>query len=131
MLVTRSCPTLCDSTDCSLPGSSLHGILQAIREWIAIPFSRGSPQTRDWTQVSRIASRFLTIWATETTLRHFFIATGPWKPRYKPLARIRKKWCALGIVDIIYLISFGLSGRTGRRNLSELARLSRMTSSSI
>ena len=35
------CPTLCSPVDCSLPGSSLHGILQArILEWIAIPFSR-------------------------------------------------------------------------------------------
>ena len=40
--VTQSCPTLCDPVDCSLPGSSLHGILQArILEWVAISFSRG------------------------------------------------------------------------------------------
>ena len=39
--VTQSCPTLCDLMDCSLPGSSVHGILQArILEWIAIPFSK-------------------------------------------------------------------------------------------
>ena len=38
----------CDPTDCSLPGSSVHGILQArILEWIAMPFSRGSSQPRD------------------------------------------------------------------------------------
>ena len=43
VLVTRSCPTLCDPMDCSLPGSSAHGISQArILEWVAIPFSRGS-----------------------------------------------------------------------------------------
>ena len=43
MLVTQSCPTLCDPMDCSPPGSSVHGILQArILEWVAIPFSRGS-----------------------------------------------------------------------------------------
>ena len=42
--VTQSCPTLCDPMDCSLPGSSIHGIFQAIvLEWIAISFSRGSP----------------------------------------------------------------------------------------
>ena len=41
--------------DCSLPGSSVHGIFQAILlEWIAISFSRGSSQPRDWTQVSRV-----------------------------------------------------------------------------
>ena len=43
-LVTQSCPTLCGSLDCSPPGSSLHGILQArILEWVAMPSSRGSP----------------------------------------------------------------------------------------
>ena len=45
--VTQSCPTLCDPVDCSLPGSSVHGILQArILEWVAISFSRGSSQPR-------------------------------------------------------------------------------------
>ena len=42
------CPTLCDPMDCSLPGSSVHGILQArILEWVTIPFSRGSSQPRN------------------------------------------------------------------------------------
>ena len=51
--------------DCSPPGSSIHGILQArILEWIAISFSRGSPWPRDWTQASRIASRCFNLWAT-------------------------------------------------------------------
>ena len=53
--VTQSCPTLWDPTDCSLPRSSVHGILQArILEWGAIPFSRGSSRPRDQTLVSRI-----------------------------------------------------------------------------
>ena len=56
--VTRSCPTLCDSVDCSPPGSSIHGILQArILEWVAISFSRGSSWPRDWAQVSCIAGK--------------------------------------------------------------------------
>ena len=43
VLVAQSCPTLCNSMDCSLPGSSVHGIFQArILEWVAISFSRGS-----------------------------------------------------------------------------------------
>ena len=47
-VLTQSLATLCDSMDCSLPGSSVHGILQArILEWVAIPFSRGSSQPRD------------------------------------------------------------------------------------
>ena len=63
--VFQSCPTLCDPKDCSLPGSSVHAILQAkILEWIVIPFSRGSSWPRDQTQVSWIAGRFFAIWAT-------------------------------------------------------------------
>ena len=45
-------PTWCDPMDCSLPGSSIHRILQVrILEWIAISFSRGSSWPRDWTHV--------------------------------------------------------------------------------
>ena len=57
--------TLCDPMDCSPPGSSVHGILQArILEWVAIPLSRESSQPRNQTQVSYIAGVF-TVWATE------------------------------------------------------------------
>ena len=58
--------------DCRPPGSSVRGILQAkILEWIAIPSSRGSSQSRNRTEVSRIAGRFFTIWATrEALLKH-------------------------------------------------------------
>ena len=39
--IAQSCPTLCDPVDCSLPGSSVHGILQArVLEWAALSFSR-------------------------------------------------------------------------------------------
>ena len=63
--VAQSCLTLCDPVDCSLPGSSVHGIFQAIvLEWVAISFSRGSSQPRAWTRVSRIVGRCFTIWAT-------------------------------------------------------------------
>ena len=63
--VAQLCPTLCDPMDCSLPGSSVHGIFQAIvLEWIAISFSRGSSRPRDQTQVSHIVDRRFTIWAT-------------------------------------------------------------------
>ena len=55
-LVTKSCLTLCSPTDCSPPGSSGHGISQArILEWIAMPFSRESFQSRDPTRVSCIS----------------------------------------------------------------------------
>ena len=54
--VTQSCLTLCDPMD-----YTVHGILQArILEWVAIPFSRESPQPRDRTQLSLIAAGFFT-----------------------------------------------------------------------
>ena len=62
-LVALLCPTLCDPLDCSPPGSSVHGILQArILEWIAMPSSRGFSQPRDLTCVSCIAGGFFTSW---------------------------------------------------------------------
>ena len=51
----------CDPVDCRLPGSSVHGIFQArILKWVAISFSRGSSQPRDWTHISHTAGRFFT-----------------------------------------------------------------------
>ena len=65
MIVAHSCPTLCDPVAGILPGSSVHGILQAsILEWVANPFSRGSSWPRDWTRVYCTAGGFFTIWAT-------------------------------------------------------------------
>ena len=50
------CPTLWDPMDCSPPGSSVHGILQArIREWVFMPSSRGSSQPRDRTHLSYVS----------------------------------------------------------------------------
>ena len=61
MFVTRLCPALWDLMDCYLPGSSVHGVLQArILEWVVILSSRGSSQYRDQTQVSYIPGRFFT-----------------------------------------------------------------------
>ena len=52
----QSCLTLCDPMDCSLPGSSVLGILQArILEWVAMPSSRGSSQPRDRTHISYVS----------------------------------------------------------------------------
>ena len=68
-LVTQSCPTLCHPMDCSLPGFSVHGILQArIVEWVPYPFSRASSQSRNQTRLSCIAGRFFTSWATREAL---------------------------------------------------------------
>ena len=65
MLVTQSCPTLCSSMNCNLPGSSVLGIFQArTLKWVAISSSRGSFLPRGLTQVCYIAGRFFTVWVT-------------------------------------------------------------------
>ena len=69
----QSCPTLCDPVDCSLPGSSVHGIFQArVLEWVAISFSRRSSQPRDRTQVSCVVGRFFTVSAIGKTWAFLF-----------------------------------------------------------
>ena len=56
VLVTQSCPTLCDPMDCSPPASSVHGISQVrVLEWVAISSSRGSCQPRNWTPISCVS----------------------------------------------------------------------------
>ena len=73
------CPTLCDPMDCSPPGSSVPGILQArILEWIAMPSSRGSSRPRDQTCISCIAGGF-------------FTDESPEKPREKPCTTLTKQ----------------------------------------
>ena len=68
--VTQLYPILCDPMDCSLPGSSTHGISQArVLEWVAISSSRGSSQPRDRTRVSCIAGRRFTIWTTREAMK--------------------------------------------------------------
>ena len=63
--VAQSCPTLCYPMVCSLPGFSIHGILQArILEWVTISFSRGSSWPRDRIWVSHIGGRRFNLWAT-------------------------------------------------------------------
>ena len=82
--VAQSCPTLCDPVDCSLPGSSVHGILQArILEWVTISFSRGSSWPRDRTRVSRIGGRRFNLWATrEAALDKLNMGSEPGKARW-------------------------------------------------
>ena len=73
VLVSQLCPTLYNTMNCSLPGSSIHGIPQVrILEWAVIPLSRGFSWPKDQTQVSHIAGRFFTVWTTrETDLKLF------------------------------------------------------------
>ena len=72
VLVAQSCLDSLRLMDWSLPGFSGCGILQArILEWVAFPFSRKSSWPRDWTWVSHIAGRFLTIWGARKALFHW------------------------------------------------------------
>ena len=67
--VIQSCPTLCNAMD-----YTVHRILQArILEWAAFPFSRGSSQPRDRTQVSCIAGWFFTSWAIREALLLLYV----------------------------------------------------------
>ena len=71
--VTQLCPTLCNPMD-----STAHGILQAsILEWVAIPFSRGSSQPRDWTQVSHVAGGLFTSWGIRETQQRAWWFSNP------------------------------------------------------
>ena len=65
VLVAQLYPTLCNPMGYSLPGSSVHEILQArMLEWVVTSSSRETSWPRDWTRVSCITGRFFTIWAT-------------------------------------------------------------------
>ena len=60
-LVIPSCPALSNPVDCSPPGTSVHGILQArTLEWVAVPFSRGSTWPREWICIPCVMRSFLT-----------------------------------------------------------------------
>ena len=102
--IAQSCPTLCDLMDCSLPGSSVHGVFQArVLEWFAISLSRGSSHPRDWTQVSHIVSRHFTVWATRED--HSF---GSLYVSYAQKVLIWNQ-CALCFGQIaVFLVVFGL-----------------------
>ena len=85
-LVAQLHPTLCDAMDCSPPGSSVHGLLQArILEWVAVPSPRGSSQLRDWIQVSHIAGRFFTVWATRGALKQIHVYKNHFKISMKQI----------------------------------------------
>ena len=64
VLLAQLCLTLCDPMNYSLPGSSVHEILQSrILEWEGIPFSSDFSRPRDWNELPCIAGRYFTVWA--------------------------------------------------------------------
>ena len=102
---TQSCMTFCKPMDCSLLGSSLHGIFQArILEWIATSYSRGSSQPRDWTRVSCISctcrwilhhqgtSEVQEKWSKPCFSGFFLAALCFWKQGWKGISLSRILW---------------------------------------
>ena len=81
--------TLCNPMDCSPPGFSLHGILQArILEWVAISFSRVSSWPRDQTHVSCIEGEFFTIWASRDSLVAQLVKNLLWENRNRIIEKM-------------------------------------------
>ena len=79
--VAQSCPTLCDSIDCSPPGSSVHGDSPGKKTGVEChSLLQGPSQPKDWTQISCIASEFFTIWTTrEATKKTYRWLIKTWK----------------------------------------------------
>ena len=76
VLLTQIYPILCKTMDYSQPGSSVLGILQArILEWVAVPISSRSFWLGDRTQVSCMAGKFFTVWASREVWWHFLICS--------------------------------------------------------
>ena len=87
--------TLCDPMDCSLPGSSVHGILQArILEWVAISSSGASYWPKDWTHISCFAGGFFYHWVTWEALWDLYLTaylrTSLVAQRFKRLPRMQE-----------------------------------------
>ena len=87
----------------------IHGSLQArILKWDAIPFSSGSSQLRDWTQVSRISGRFFTTWATREALQFSSVQSlscvrlfaTPWITACQVFLSITNSWSSLKLLSI-------------------------------
>ena len=90
--------------DCSLPGSSLHGIYQArILEWVAISFSKGFSWSRDQTLVSCTAGGFFTVWAIISSVQSLsciqLFAT-PWTAACQASLSITNSWSLLKLMSI-------------------------------
>ena len=111
----QSCPTLCNPMDCSPPGFSVHGILQArLLEWVAMPSSRESSPPRDRTRISRIASRFFTaepLWKPPASHRnHKTVYERPRGTPWSMLLSLSTNFNCLAKWELsLYLLSFWTS----------------------
>ena len=99
VLVAQSCLTLCNLTDCSPPGSSVYGIVQArILEWVTtFSFSGGSSQPRDQTWVSCTGGGFFTVWVTRTDSK----STSGLYGRLKTTTTIKRYLCCSYFLNVI------------------------------
>ena len=96
LLVTQSCLTLFDPMDRGPPGSPVHRILQArILEWAAIPFSRGSSPSRDWTRVSCIHRQILYHLSQQES------------PPLSLVKTINREWEAQSRIWMVCMLNFG------------------------
>ena len=118
----QSCLTLCNPMTCSLPGSSVRGILQArILEWVAVTFSRGSSWRRDWTRVSCVScmtGRFFTTSATweapgllrsVSVLKHFRISYIFSLTSSLVILRLRTDFMILFLGNVVCLGEYSIS----------------------
>ena len=98
--VSQSRPTLCDGMD-----YTGHGLLQAgTLEWAAFPFSMGSSQPRDQTQVSHIASGFFTSWATREAFSNYQkILFRMWRGKPQDRSYLQKQTCIWRKTHLLYI----------------------------
>ena len=104
VLVAQLCLTLCNPMDCSPPGSSVHGILQArILKVRSHSLLQASSWPRDQTWVSHIAGRFFTIWATRETQKTMGATFKSLTPstRAKPLMNFSHLWHQLWFTRVL------------------------------
>ena len=117
--VAQSCLTLCNPMDCTV-----HGILQArILQWVAFPFSRGSSQSRDRTQVSLIAGGFFANWAPREAPQWFLIGVllfGLYKKDLFPLLKLIDNSTAKSVEHIKLIANYKISNDCARKQRSEL-----------
>ena len=127
--VAQLCPTLWDPM-----GYTVHGILQArILDWVAIPFSRGSSQPRDWSKVSCIVGRFFNSWATREAQEYWsgypFPSPGDiLEPRIEPRSphcrRILYQFSHKGSLRILEWVAYPFSsGSSWPRNWTGVSAL--------
>ena len=129
VLSLQLCLTICNPLDCSLPGASVHEVLQArILEWLAMPSSRGSSWPRDWTHVSCIGRQVLYYNTTWEALLIWYPGYVLVPPLFGIFCRIRPfllilllysiLWVCVALLFVSLVINGGSQGMTQTQTLS-------------